>query len=259
MQILVLIVMPLEFVMKKLTCLMIFAVSLFLPAEVMAQPPCTPTCIPCPPGTTDAAGVDAYVDSYFGMYVRDTPREGDTTNSWCWQQYNACIDAAIATTKAQVKAQALTGSIDCDDTATCWRYTDNWHWDAFCQCYIQEVENIQYNKYCSTRPTGCYILGNINYGDSVTQLIRSIGWPLIQSCESDYYDCLYNPNFDPYHCMIFTDFDGDGVGGEESDVDAFYALWENSDPLADINGDEAIDGSDVSAFFEIYEECYGSA
>jgi len=49
-----------------------------------------------------------------------------------------------------------------------------------------------------------------------------------------------------------ADFNQDG-GVDGSDVEAFYSLWENGDSGADFNQDGGVDGADVEAFFLRWE------
>ncbi|MFZ4430555.1 MAG: M12 family metallo-peptidase [Phycisphaerales bacterium] len=53
-----------------------------------------------------------------------------------------------------------------------------------------------------------------------------------------------------YRCDADMNCDG-GVDG--SDINAFYSLWEAGDQAADVNADGGIDGADVGAFFAIWE------
>ena len=50
----------------------------------------------------------------------------------------------------------------------------------------------------------------------------------------------------------FADFNQDG-GIDGADVDAFFDAWENGESGADVNEDGGIDGTDVSAFFDAWE------
>jgi hypothetical protein len=49
-----------------------------------------------------------------------------------------------------------------------------------------------------------------------------------------------------------SDFNQDG-GVDGSDIDAFFSLWEAGDGAADVNQDGGVDGSDVDAFFMAWE------
>lgn len=51
-------------------------------------------------------------------------------------------------------------------------------------------------------------------------------------------------------CNADLNCDG-GVDG--SDIDAFFALWESGDGAADVNADGGIDGDDVGSFFAMWE------
>jgi hypothetical protein len=50
----------------------------------------------------------------------------------------------------------------------------------------------------------------------------------------------------------YADFNQDG-GVDGADVDAFFQAWENGDPAADVNEDGGIDGADVELFFSQWE------
>ncbi|MBX3382521.1 MAG: hypothetical protein KF864_03330 [Phycisphaeraceae bacterium] len=50
----------------------------------------------------------------------------------------------------------------------------------------------------------------------------------------------------------YADFNQDG-GIDGADVDAFFQAWENGDAAADVNEDGGIDGADVELFFEQWE------
>ncbi len=49
-----------------------------------------------------------------------------------------------------------------------------------------------------------------------------------------------------------ADFNQDG-GVDGADVNAFYQAWENGDSLADVNCDGGVDGSDITVFFAAWE------
>lgn len=49
-----------------------------------------------------------------------------------------------------------------------------------------------------------------------------------------------------------ADFNSDG-GVDGSDVEAFYGVWEDGESCADVNNDGGVDGADVEAFFAAWE------
>ena len=49
-----------------------------------------------------------------------------------------------------------------------------------------------------------------------------------------------------------ADYNQDG-GIDGSDVDAFFASWENGDTRADVNQDGGVAGADVVTFFAAWE------
>jgi Cytochrome c554 and c-prime len=55
---------------------------------------------------------------------------------------------------------------------------------------------------------------------------------------------------DLYGCIADINMDG-GVDG--ADIEAFFHVWEVSDPAADLNLDGGVDGSDIEAFFRLWE------
>ena len=50
-----------------------------------------------------------------------------------------------------------------------------------------------------------------------------------------------------------ADFNNDG-GIDGSDVGAFFDAWENGTPCGDVNQDGGIDGNDVEFFFGVWEQ-----
>ncbi len=52
--------------------------------------------------------------------------------------------------------------------------------------------------------------------------------------------------------VCIADFNVDG-GIDGSDIGAFFEVWESGDVRADVNEDGGIDGSDVTSFFELWE------
>jgi hypothetical protein len=53
-------------------------------------------------------------------------------------------------------------------------------------------------------------------------------------------------------CGCAADYNQDG-GVDGSDVEAFFAEWENAEGCSDVNQDGGIDGADVEAFFAVWE------
>jgi hypothetical protein len=56
--------------------------------------------------------------------------------------------------------------------------------------------------------------------------------------------------YQPPYCA--ADFNQDG-GIDGIDVGAFFAAWENNEPIADVNQDGGIDGTDTQFFFSLWE------
>jgi hypothetical protein len=54
----------------------------------------------------------------------------------------------------------------------------------------------------------------------------------------------------PGACVADVNEDGDIDG---SDVNAFFEAWENGDAAADFNADGGVDGADVGEFFAAWE------
>ncbi len=63
-------------------------------------------------------------------------------------------------------------------------------------------------------------------------------------------DLRFELTFGPPPCVADANEDG-GVDG--ADVRAFFENWENSETAADTNFDGSVDGSDVQAFFSVWE------
>jgi hypothetical protein len=73
------------------------------------------------------------------------------------------------------------------------------------------------------------------------------------------FDCLVCDSCGCFPTVIVTvgivsiaDFNNDG-GVDGSDVDAFFAAWEDGNPSADVNVDGGVDGADIGTFFEHWE------
>jgi hypothetical protein len=81
----------------------------------------------------------------------------------------------------------------------------------------------------------------------------------VTSSDAASYDCIVtgacgSVTSDPATLSICpADFNCDG-GVDGSDVGAFFEKWEDGDSMADLNADGGIDGADVNTFFEHWEE-----
>lgn len=66
-----------------------------------------------------------------------------------------------------------------------------------------------------------------------------------EGCEQAFVVKFFGP-------VCAADFNLDG-GIDGADVEAFFALWSESEPAADINQDGGVDGSDIEPFFTLWE------